>query len=260
MTQAVLFNLLVSIGSSVASWVVIYRFFGEKLFGHFLDIRLQRQKADYDVKLEGLKHEQSEKLEALKYEQSKDIETLRAEISHLTDRGKHSNEREYLALSAIWEKYVDLHYATHTAVASFIQYPDLNNATSAELDDFLAITELSDRQKENIRLANDKNKSFSRTIIGGYINSARRENYELNLQLAKNGIFIPKGLKQTFLEAEGMCAMAIAQRMAEQDGRGVGTGYDLEFLQKGTSTLENIQDSVRERLLLQYRAELRGYP
>ena len=44
-------------------------------------------------------------LTKLKSEQDRQIELLRADIGHLQDRGKLSNEREYAALTEIWEKF-----------------------------------------------------------------------------------------------------------------------------------------------------------
>src|SRR4029077_20648268 len=75
---------------------------------------LQRQKEAHELRLAELKSEQD-----------RQIETLRADISHLQDRGKHSNEREYAALTAIWENYSDLHTLTNTCVIAYIRYPDL---------------------------------------------------------------------------------------------------------------------------------------
>jgi hypothetical protein len=69
---------------------------------------LQRQKEAHELKLEELKGEQN-----------RQIETLRADIGHLQDRGKLSNEREYAALTEIWDKFSDLHTATSDCVMSF---------------------------------------------------------------------------------------------------------------------------------------------
>jgi cytochrome c556 len=108
-----------SLGVTGAALWAAGRFFGEKLFGHWLEGRLQRQKEEHALDLEKLKGAQSEGLEQLKNEQNREIEKLRGDIGHLQDRGKHSNEREYAALAEIWEKFSDFHSATTDFRAAF---------------------------------------------------------------------------------------------------------------------------------------------
>jgi hypothetical protein len=95
-----LINAFVSVGLTTAVLLAAGRFLGERLFGHWLDGRLQGQKEAHELRLAELKNEQD-----------RQIETLRADIGHLQDRGKHSNEREYAALSGIWEKFTMFHEA-----------------------------------------------------------------------------------------------------------------------------------------------------
>lgn len=47
------------------------------------------------------------RLQALRHTQDTQIENLRAELSRIGDRNIRSNEREYNAIVAAWESYVD---------------------------------------------------------------------------------------------------------------------------------------------------------
>jgi hypothetical protein len=64
----------------------------------------------------------------LKSEQDRQIEKLRADIGHLQDRGKHSNEREYAALSGIWEKFTMFHGAAGNYVRGIGQEASAQHA------------------------------------------------------------------------------------------------------------------------------------
>jgi hypothetical protein len=231
-------NVFVSVVSALGALGATYRLFGEKLFGHFLDRRLQQLKHEHDIEIEQLKHNQNQV-----------IENIRADIAHLSDRGKHSNEREYIALSAIWEKFVALYYATNVCVVSFVQYPDFNQMADDEIGEFLDSTELSKEQRAAVLKATDKGRSFSHITIRRYIAQAQSEFYEMSLLLNKLGIFIPKNIKDNFESVAKFCSSVIAQRYTEHGYGRTGLTHDQEFLAKGQPMLEALKDLVRERLL-----------
>ena len=77
------------VGLTVAGLGVALRLFGEKLFGHWLNERLQRQNQEHAVKLEKLKDEQNQR----------EIEKLRGDIGHLQDRGRRANEEGFSAFA-----------------------------------------------------------------------------------------------------------------------------------------------------------------
>jgi hypothetical protein len=196
--------LLVNIALPAASVLAILRYFGDKIFGHVLDRRLEKEKERHELALTNLKHEQD-----------RQIEDLRAKIVHLTDRGKHSNEREYSALSTIWEKYVDLYYATRVCVVAPMHYPTLNSMSETDVAQFIDTTELSASQKLKVLASDNKERSFSQTTRWRYTARAGTEYYEFSLMLHKLGIFILKGLKDQFAENAENCNKAIAQRSTE---------------------------------------------
>ena len=224
-------SLITTIVVSVAVMLVVFRaypFLGEKLLGHFLDQRLQRER----------------------HEQNKQIEEIRAEFSHLGDRGKLSNEREYSALSSIWEKFVDLYVATRTCVAPVLQYPDLSNMSDEQVNEFLDTTDFTKGLKDDVRKAGDKNQSFAYIMRWRYIAKAQSEDYELTLLLHKLGIFIPKELKEQLTSGEEMCNKAIAQVYTERSfGYNPILKHAQVFVADGNAMLDALKDAVRARLL-----------
>jgi hypothetical protein len=243
--QYLFYNAVVSVGSTLVTLGAAYKLFGERLierlFGHILDGRLQKEKERHELALANLKHEQDAQ-----------IEDLRAKIAHLSDRGKHSNEREYAALSAIWEKCVDLYYATDQCIVGAMQYPDLTRMSEAQISEFLDTTEFDKAQKLAVQNSKDKNASFSHIVRRIWINKAQSIYYEMKLFLHKQGIFIPKSIKEEFDAASELCSAAIAHRYVEERGARLDRHDDLEFRSRGPKTLETIKDHVRDRLLREY--------
>jgi hypothetical protein len=246
--QYLFYNAVVSVGSTLVTLGAAYKLFGERLierlFGHLLDGRLQKEKERHELALANLKHEQDAQ-----------IEDLRAKIAHLSDRGKHSNEREYAALSAIWEKFVDLYYATDQCIVGAMQYPDLTRMSEAQISEFLDTTEFDKAQKLAVQNSKDKSASFSHIVRRIWINKAQSIYYEMKLFLHKQGSFIPKSMKEEFDAAAALCSAAIAHRYVEERGARLDRHDDLEFRSRGPKTLETIKDHVRDRLLREYDPE-----
>jgi hypothetical protein len=151
---------------------------GERALGHFLEQRLA-----------SLRHEQNEK-----------IEQLKAELAHLSDRGVTSNEREYAALTAVWENFVEAYLSTHACVASFIENPDLNRMDDDRLNAFLSSTEMTDRQRQIISSASDKNRAYVDVIIARQISRASKDIFDMRILLRRQEIFIPETQRDLIAE------------------------------------------------------------
>lgn len=228
-----------SVVSALATLGLSYRFFAEKMFGHF-----------FDQRLEAFKYERARELEQLKHEKNQEIEQLRAAIAHISDRGKHSNEHEYEALNEMWRIAVDLYYATNTCVIMFVQYPPLNSMPFEEVKEFLNSTEFSEPQKLNVLESTDKERSFSHITGRRAISDAQNQYFRMNSMLHKLGIFIPNDLYGLFSAFGNLCSSAIAQRFTEHGDRfRTGLKYDSDFLANGQGVLEGLKVAVRERLL-----------
>ena len=122
------------LGTILAPLAALYLFmqtpFGAKIFDTTF-------KQYFDRKLTELKYDQDRKLADVKHIYEKSVEELRAELSHLTDRGKLSNEREYQALIAAWESFVAAYVATFKCLGGYSEHPALDLMTEIELNEYL---------------------------------------------------------------------------------------------------------------------------
>ena len=135
-------SAVASVGlTAVALWAA-GRFLGEKLFGHWLDGRLQRQKEAHEIELAELKSEQD-----------RQIETLRGDIGHLQDRGRRANEEEFSALRAIYDKLEDLFDATSRCVVLYVSAPNLDRMDDEALARFLDENDFTPGEKAALQNA-----------------------------------------------------------------------------------------------------------
>jgi len=177
-----LVQIAISAGVILAFFGLAPAKLGERLFGHYLDQRLA-----------SVRHEQNAK-----------IEELKAQLSHLSDRGVRSNEREYNALTAVWDKFVEAHLSTQTCIASLIEHPDLHRLSDEEINAFLSSTDLSDRQRQSVISATDKNQVYVNAVIAKQINRAFKDTFDGRILLRKQDIFIPAALSDMFSESFGI--------------------------------------------------------
>lgn len=233
-----LITAFTSLGVTLAGLWVAAQFLGEKLFGHWLEGRLQRQKQEHAVELEQLKNEQN-----------RQIELLRADIGHLQDRGKHSNEREYAALTEIWEKFSELHTATNNCVMGFAQFPDLQRMDDDGIAKFLDKNDFTEEERAVVRDAANKNDGFTRVVRVRSVAQARSAYFDFRGRFDKQNIFIPKTLADSLDEAADRCWRAVVQRDLEaKGGKTLGVRNDQEFQEKGPGAFRRLNVAVRERL------------
>jgi hypothetical protein len=134
------------------------------------------------------------KLADLKDAQNQKIEALKEQLNHLGDRGKRSNEKEYDALSEIWNQFCDVVQSTDRAVVQFMEHPDLDRMNKEDVKSFLDSTDFSEQQKEGVLLSDDKNKAYSRSVRWVLITKAHNQIFDLRASLKKRSIFIPPKL------------------------------------------------------------------
>jgi hypothetical protein len=189
------------------------------------------------------------KLTDLKHEQNEKIEALRAELQHLGDRGKRSNEREFLATSAVWEKFVDAWLSTQRAVMQFIRHPDLNRLTVEEVTTFLLSTDLSEEQKRDVEKAENKNDVYARTVELNTINEAGRDIYDLRQLVRKNSIYMPEELTTEFKNVIELLSGAQVERsMALRHPAADRYEHGQKLLEQAEPIFAKLSAAVRARI------------
>lgn len=188
-------------------------------------------------------------LEKIKHEHDAQIESLRAQLSHLSDRGRHANEREFEALSEIWDLFVEAFLATNTCIASFMEFPDFSRMSDADTQEFLNSTEFSEGQRKYVMGATNRNNAYSRTVTIRDINKAGSDLHKVRLALRKKGIFIPKALGDRLRASiEEMSRAQVARRVsfsypAHRDEDATN------FLSRAEDFITEIGELVRDRLI-----------
>jgi len=215
--------------ATTAFFVLLPTKFGEKYLGfHF------------DRKLADLKDAQNQKIQALK-----------EQLNHLGDRGKRSNEKEYDALSEIWNQFCDVVQSTDRAVVQFMEHPDLNRMSKEDVKSLLDSTDLSEQQKEGVLQSDDKNKAYGQSVRWLLISKAHNQIFDLRASLKKRSIFIPPKILEPFEAAIEICAKAEVAEFVRFRHPDSAIGHDdtLAFLRQKDALLASLRDATRARVL-----------
>lgn len=155
----------------------------------------------FDRKLANLKYDQDRKLADLKHVYERGVEELRSELSQVTDRGIRSNEREYQALIASWENFIEAYYRTLSCTGRISSRPDLNSLSTDELTEYLESSLKHSSDRRYIKSAQDRNLAFGRVEQATLLNEAQTAIWEARSTLRKQSVFIPKGIDDHFERA-----------------------------------------------------------
>jgi hypothetical protein len=215
--------------ATTAFFVLLPTKFGEKYLGFHFDRKLADLKDIQNHKIEGLKEQ----------------------LSHLGDRGKRSNEREYEALSEIWGQFVDVFLSTERCVTQFIEHPDFTRLSNDEIDAFLNATDFSEEQKKEFKASLDKNKLYTRTITWKNIAKAHNDIFEMRIALKRRGIFVPEDIRGLYEEAIEFCSKAEIHefvRFRHPDST-LGSDAPIKFFEGKDAIFKRVMDATSARLL-----------
>jgi hypothetical protein len=190
-------------------------------------------------------------LESYKAEQNREMESLRERMNHIGDRGRRSNENEFIALRSLWEKFMEAYYSTYSAIVNFIQFPPLNTMADDRIAEFLTNNEFDAGAVRDILASTDREKSFSRALTWRQIVRAGKDNFAFNQELRRQRVFISDDIRRQFAGALDICSGAQAQRQidhANVAGGGRSGMFVDRFLADGDSTVDALATAVNKRL------------
>jgi hypothetical protein len=165
--------------------------------------------------LEGFKSEQSRELEQFKAEQSRELESVKEQLNHLGDRGRRSNEMEFLAIKTVWENFVKAWLSANTCVSAMIPIPDFDRMPEEEIKKLAVSKGFGDRDQETLLNSDDKQTQYVRLVEWQNVNAARKDIYQARLTLREQRIFMPPELTKQFSDViERMSSVQIEREVA----------------------------------------------
>jgi inorganic triphosphatase YgiF len=154
----------------------------------------------------------AQRLDQLRHQQALELQRLRVEIDAMLSGALKLQEKEFSVLPEAWAKLDEAHGLVSWLVAPYQQYADVNRMNSIQLDEFLAGTDFYESQKQDIRNATDKNKTFQDISFWHRLNKVKNAFSELQTYVARNGIFLPPALELKFRTIAEMLWSAVISK------------------------------------------------
>ncbi len=144
----------------------------------------------------------SERLEAFKHDQAKELQRLKVEVESVLSGALKLQDREFTVLPEAWHKLNDAYSLTGWVVSPLQQYPSVGRMNAAELEEFLASSELLETQRSRVRIAagRDRDKTYQDLIFWHRLQKAKAAVGELQNYSISHGLFLPPPLKHQFSE------------------------------------------------------------
>lgn len=189
-------------------------------------------------------------LESFKSQQSRDLESVKERLAHLGDRGKRSNELEFLATRAVWEQFMEAYAATDAAIGGIVELPDLARYSEEERTAYLDGSEFSPLQKKQVLEASNPTDMYAKVSVWRKIADAREKIFLAHRTIRKERIFLQEDLRNELMELLDLVGKACVQKQMDQR---LKHSSDLkaisEFYDKGPKGVDKLAAMVRGRLL-----------
>lgn len=191
-------------------------------------------------------------LEAFKAKQAGELESIKAQLAHLGDRGKRSNEMEFLAIEKVWRAFVKAWLSTNTCIGQMMQVPDFARMSEEDIEAFAKGSGLADDEQASLLAASDKHKQYVSILSWRIVNEAGTDIYQARLALREQRIFMPPSITQEFADViEQMNGAQVQRRLSLQHPhiRQYEFGEaQTKWLHDCVATFETLATSVNNRL------------
>lgn len=154
----------------------------------------------------------AQRLDQLRHQQALELQRLRVEIDAMLSGALKLQEKEFSVLPEAWAKLDEAHGLVSWLVAPLQEYADVNLMTNPQLEEFLAGTTFTDSQKEDVRSARDKGKTYQDILFWHRLRKVKTAFADLQNYVARNGIFLPPDIEAKFRQIAEMLWSAVVSK------------------------------------------------
>ncbi|MHB1247774.1 MAG: hypothetical protein ACYCZH_15150 [Sulfuriferula sp.] len=159
----------------------------------------------------------AQRLDQFKHQQALELQRLRVEIDSLLSGALKLQEREFQILPEAWQKLDEAHGLVSWLVSPMQEYPNLDRMTAPQLEEYLAGTEFTHTQKEELRSSRYKVTAYQEIIFWYRLHKVKKASADLQNFVARNGIFFPIDLKEKFSKiTESLWSAVISKEVGHE--------------------------------------------
>jgi hypothetical protein len=243
--------LVSGIGGAVGAALLLLPKWGEALIQFRTGRMLEVFKSEQNRDLERLKAQQGRDLEQLRAEQGRTLEGLKAQLNHFADRGRRSNEMEFVAIQTVWNGFVKAWLSANTCVGAMIQIPDFKRMSDDDVKKLGSSLGFSAGDQETLLKSSDRREMYVRLVQWQHVNEARKDIYRARLTLREQRIFMPPELTTQFSKLiERMNSVQVERQLVLENPEAAKGLYETSqaWIQDCQSVFEDMATQANRRL------------
>ena len=192
----------------------------------------------------------AEKLEQVRHQQALELQRLRVDIDSLLSGAIKLQEKEFVILPEAWAKLDEAHGLVSWLVSPMQQYTNVRRMNSAQLEEFLASTEFTSLQKEDIRNSSEISKTYQEIVFWYRLQKVKDAFSELQSFVARNGIFLSPELKGKFSKiSETLWSAIVSKEIGHEAKNWEMQNQGWEKIKTETEPLyKSIENDIQARL------------
>jgi hypothetical protein len=192
------------------------------------------------------------RVEAFKNQLIAETERLKADLANVGDRRTRSNEREFAAIIAVWECFMEAYVHTNIVAMAFSRHPDFTAMSDEDAEDFLKSQDFSEVQRREVMNMHrqDRNRAFVRVVEFRNLGKASRAIFDAHDTLRKQSVFLPKEIEDAFMKRLKLFSEVRAyQEVRRTDGYIQGIpNAPLIFIETEEKLVEGMKQIIRDRI------------
>lgn len=154
----------------------------------------------------------AQRLDQVRHQQALELQRLRVEIDALLSGAIKLQEKEFSVLPEAWAKLDEAHGIVAWFVAPYQEYADIDRMGTLQFEEFLASTEFTFSEKDEIRNSGEKSQTYRDILFWYRLRKVRHACGELQNYIARHGIFLPIELKDKFTKITDMLRSAVISK------------------------------------------------
>ena len=153
-----------------------------------------------------------QRLDQLRHQQALELQRLRVEIDAMLSGALKLQEKEFSILPEAWAKLDEAHGLVNWLVSPLQQYADVKRMNTSELEEFLAENDFAESQKNEIRNATDRGRTYQDIVFWKRLHKVKTAFGDLQTYVARNGIFLPAELEEKFTKISELLWSALISK------------------------------------------------
>ncbi|NDP48543.1 MAG: hypothetical protein GZ085_09190 [Sulfuriferula multivorans] len=154
----------------------------------------------------------AQRLDQLRHQQALELQRLRVEIDALLSGVLKLQEKEFSVLPEAWGKLDEAHGLVALLVSPMQRYDNVDEMKGAQLEEFLASTEFTESQKDEIRNSRSKGRTYQDILFWYRLHEVKKAFGDLQSFIARNGIFLPQELEEKFTRISELLWSAVISK------------------------------------------------